>query len=175
MKSLYDLLGRGLDILERGLMVLAVVAILLTSVLVMAEIGAREFLPFHVPDAVIIVAALMVFSISFALAHAMAVNAHIAVDLFYQHFPAWLQKLCDVIGLLTGLGFSFAMVYWSWFDVAKLFRRGSYYYGELQIPEWPVNAALLLGFTALSLRLVHLFAGRLLGFEVFTTHREEAV
>ncbi|MCI5094950.1 MAG: TRAP transporter small permease [Rhodobacteraceae bacterium] len=175
MKTLYMQIGRGLDLLERGLMVLAVVAILMTSLLVLAEIGAREFLPFHVPDAVTIVAGLMVVSISFSLAHAMSVNAHIAVDLFYQHFPPSVQRLCDLIALVVGLGFSWAILYWSWFDVSKLYRRGSYYYGELQLPEWPVNSALLLGFAVLFARLVHLFAGRLLGLSATPLTHEETV
>ncbi len=163
MRRTLETLDLALGNLERFLLYLSIIAILATGAIVLMEIAAREFLPFRIPDGVTIVEQLMVASIAFGLSYAMATNAHIAIELFYQHFPLALQRICDIIGLLAGLIAFLPIAYWAWIDTTKFLRRGSYYYGELQLPEWPTHAAFLVGFAVLSLRLLLLFAMRLGG------------
>lgn len=162
-RQILSITDRTLSSLERVMLGISMCAILATSIIVLIGIGSREILPFRIPDDTTIVEQLMVVSIAFGLGYVTHQRTHIAIDLFYTHFTPRFQTICDAIAVAAGIIAFAPITYWALHDVTKFLISGRYYYGEMQMLEWPTRGIFFFGLLVMVVRLVLIFLDRLTG------------
>nr|WP_298642572.1 TRAP transporter small permease [uncultured Tistrella sp.] len=144
---------RVLGGIERGLLVVASIALILIAALILIEIVSRWLPVLRIPDNIIIVRQLMVVSIACSLGWVTGRDGHIAIDLLFQHMTPRQQRACRGLALVCGLVMAVPLVVWIAGDVGALYASQSFYFGELKLPEWPVRTAFLFGLLSLTARL----------------------
>ena len=74
-----------------------------------------------------------------------------------------LRRAAEVAGLLTGLLASAPVAWWAWRTFVRSVETGSYYFGEINLPEWPAKLFFFIAFFTVSLRLGLMLAQTLAG------------
>lgn len=156
---------RVLGGVERCLLAVASAALVAIAALILIEIVGRWLPALRIPDNIIIVRQLMVVSIACGLGWVTGRNGHIAIDLLYRHMAPRLQRVCHGLALVIALVMVMPLVIWVIEDIVSLYTSGSFYFGELKLPEWPVRTAFLLGFLSLTARLCLQLAGLIAGVD----------
>jgi TRAP-type C4-dicarboxylate transport system permease small subunit len=151
-----------LSVLERGLLVVSVIAFIGVGLLMGAAILSREFFGFGVPDDAVIVSQLMLVSITCALGYVTAQRAHIAIDILYDKLGPRTRYVLDLISSLAGLIAFIPIALWAFGDLSAAYQTGRLNYGQLQLPMWPSYLFFALGLSLMCLRLVVIFMTDLL-------------
>jgi TRAP-type C4-dicarboxylate transport system permease small subunit len=131
----------------------ASLAITAIGLYVFANVLLRNTIGVAMPDEAIIVAELMIFALALPLGAVAATNAFVAVDLIAEHLPRMVQWVLAVVSTLFALVIV-AIVTWSAFGfTTKSIREQSYFFGLLDLPEWPGQLAFTVGYALLLIQL----------------------
>jgi TRAP-type C4-dicarboxylate transport system permease small subunit len=72
-------------------------------------------------------------------------DMHVSVDLVVRALPRAWQTASDVLAAFCGT-VSYALLAWAaWMALDRAILNGSMYVGDLELPEWPGRAMVLLG------------------------------
>jgi len=120
--------------------------IVLMLLLVVVDVLLRAVLNIAIPGNDTIVASyLMVATIFLPLAMLQILDENIAVDALYQHFPAWMKDLLDVLAHLLTAAF-YLLLSWVYLKVAiESFEVKEYVTGTWDVPIWPARIIMPVG------------------------------
>jgi len=96
---------------------------------------------------------LMIGAVVLPLAYVAAGRAHIAVEVFTSYMPESWQPALNLLGSLTGSLMLLPVLYGGYLDFESVASDGAYFFGELNLPEWPGRLIFLVGYIAFVLRL----------------------
>ena len=138
---------------EGALVALSALCILGICAMITVAITTRAVFDWSVPDSVIIVRELMITCVILPLGFVSAERAHIMVEVFTSHMPdaiqPWLDLLASVIGFLVLL----PIVYGGYVELMSVIEDDAYFFGDLELPEWPGRLAFFIGYIAFVVRL----------------------
>lgn len=78
-------------------------------------------------------------------------DQQISVDLLFNHFPDWLQKVALIFSCLAAAAILAVMTWRTGLDAARALRVGEVVMGGREVIVWPSRMALPLGFGLASL------------------------
>ena len=142
--------------LEKILLGLGAIAVIALGVLITANVVMRAGFSSAVPDSVTMVRELMVAAILLPLGAATAARAHVSVAFITDRFPARWRSWLIVFGSVMGLLALAPLIYAGGRDFLSVWQKGSFYYGDLNLPKWPGRLLFVLGIAACWLRLLEL-------------------
>ncbi|GGE23672.1 TRAP-type mannitol/chloroaromatic compound transport system, small permease component [Gemmobacter megaterium] len=147
---------RGLETIETLFAAIGAVAVAAMSAYVIAGVIMRNLLNMALHDEAVVVGELMIAALVLPLAKVAAEHSFITVDVLTGRFAArhaiWLNALAAIVGLIA----AGAMGYAGWRTLSEVVRSGSYYYGMLQLPEWPGKTMFFAGYVLFAVRLLDL-------------------
>ncbi len=117
----------------------------------------RNFFNTGVPDVVTIVGELMLGGIFLPLAYVTRNYQHIAIDFLFKRLGCQLRLLLLSLGSLVVLGPMLLLVMASWGAFNHSVESGSYFSGELELPEWPGRFFFFIGAALFYIRLLIIF------------------
>ena len=142
--------------LEKILLGLGALAVILLGVLIATNVVARAVFATAVPDSVTMVRELMVAAITLPIAAATAARAHVSVAFISDRFGDRFRSCLIVAGSVIGLIALAPLIYAGGRDFLSVWEKGSYFYGDLNLPKWPGRAIFVVGIAATFLRLMEL-------------------
>lgn len=145
---------------EHVLRTLGVACLLLVSLMVFLDVGARYLMNAPIPWSYELVSMyLMPAMFYFGVADALAADHHIAVDLFRRAMPDWLVRIAEILGC-AAMAAIFAVVVW-FVGASAIEKRetGAVVMGVIEWPNWIPDAIVAFGSLIIALRL----AGRAVG------------
>lgn len=143
-------------LLERGGVAAAALALLLLCLVVTLDVASRAFWRAVVPDDVLLVSELMLLVILGPIALVTAAREHIAVTVFTERLGQGGKHLLACLAHLAGIAFFGFLLAAFWTLLAKAWRNGEFYDGELGIPQWIGLALATLLVAGVLLRLLAL-------------------
>ncbi|GMG85111.1 hypothetical protein LNKW23_43270 [Paralimibaculum aggregatum] len=91
-------------------------------------------------------------------------DEQVVVDLLFNHYPAWLQRICLTLACGAAAGILAIMTWRTGQDAVRAFNVGEVVMGSREIIVWPSRCMLPLGFglatVASALRMVMALLGR---------------
>jgi TRAP-type C4-dicarboxylate transport system permease small subunit len=142
--------------LEKILLGLGAAAVIALGILITANVVARAVFASAVPDSVTMVRELMVAAILLPLASATAARAHVSVAFVSDRFGPRLRSWLIVFGSVMGLLALSALIYAGGREFLSNWEKGSFFYGDLNLPKWPGRLLFVIGIGACWLRLAEL-------------------
>ena len=142
--------------LEKILLGLGAAAVILLGILITTNVVARAVFASSVPDSVTMVRELMVAAILLPLAAATANRAHVSVAFISDRFSPRLRSWSIVLGSVMGMIALAALIYAGTREFLSVWEKGSFFYGDLNLPKWPGRLLFVIGITACWLRLAGL-------------------
>lgn len=139
--------------IERLLVDLSICAVLGLGLVITANVLLRALFNSGLPDSTVIVAELMVAAVVLPLAATTAGRAHIAVEFVSNRLPPRVADGLIVFGSLFGLIALAPLIWAGWREAFGAIEKGSFYFGELQLPKWPGRVIFLVGMAVCWLRL----------------------
>lgn len=148
--------GRMLGRTEDLLVLIGALAVVGMSLYVVAGVIMRNLLNMSLHDESVVVGELMIFALVLPLGKVAAERSFITVDVLSQRFldrhAIVLNALACIIGLIAAGGMFFA----GYRAIVEVLETNAFYFGTLQLPEWPGKLAFCVGYTVFSLRLLDL-------------------
>lgn len=142
--------------LEKILLGLGAAAVIGLGVMITSNVVMRAVFASQVPDSVTMVQELMIAAIILPLAAATAARAHVSVafisDRFNPRFRSWLIVMGSIVGMLAIA----PLIYAGGRDFLSVWQKGSFFYGDLNLPKWPGRLLFLIGLIATFARLLEL-------------------
>lgn len=117
----------------------------------------RNFFNTGVPDVVTIVGELMVGGIFLPLAYVTTKYHHIAIDFVFKLLNRRWRLIVLALGSLIVLFPMFLIALAAWGSFSHAISSGAYFFGELELPEWPGRFAFFAGVTLFYIRLIIIF------------------
>lgn len=142
--------------LEKTLLGLGALAVIMLGVLITTNVVARAVFATAVPDSVTMVRELMVAAILLPLGAATAARAHVSVAFISDRFGDRLRSWLIVMGTFVGLIALAPLIYAGGREFLSVWEKGSYYYGDLNLPKWPGLLLFVIGIAATWARLLEL-------------------
>ncbi|MBL4807535.1 MAG: TRAP transporter small permease [Rhodobacteraceae bacterium] len=122
--------------------------------IITVTIFARFLFGVSIPDDVIMVRELMIGAVVLPLAYVAAERAHIMVEVFTCHMPDHWQPSLNLLSSLVGSLMLLPILYGGYLDFESVAADGAYFFGELNLPEWPGRLIFLVGYIVFILRLL---------------------
>ena len=139
--------------IEQGALILAGVCIVTLGLMITLTVLTRNLFGWGVTDDVVIVRELMVGAIFLPLAYVTANYSHITIEFLFKrlgkHAKLWMLAIGSLISLLILL----PMVFSAWQGFFHAASSGAYFFGELELPEWPGRFAFFAGTALFIVRL----------------------
>jgi TRAP-type C4-dicarboxylate transport system permease small subunit len=139
--------------IEQGALILAGVCIVTLGLMITLTVLTRNLFGWGVTDDVVIVRELMVGAIFLPLAYVTANYSHITIEFLFKclgkHAKLWMLAIGSFISLLILL----PMVFSAWQGFLHAASSGAYFFGELELPEWPGRFAFFAGAALFIVRL----------------------
>ena len=142
--------------LEKILLGLGALAVIALGVLITTNVVLRAAFAVSLPDSITMVRELMVAAIILPLSAATAARAHVVVAFITDRFPAPLRSWLIVAGSVVGMIAVAPLIYAGGRDLVGVIEKGSFFYGDLNLPKWPGRLLFLVGLLAAFARLVEL-------------------
>ncbi|MBP0482123.1 TRAP transporter small permease [Sagittula salina] len=139
--------------IERLLVDLSIAAVLGLCALITANVLLRALFNAGIPDSTVLVAELMVAAVVLPLAATTTARAHIAVELVANRLPPRVGDALIVLGSVFGLIALAPLIWAGWREATGVIEKGSFFYGELQLPKWPGRVIFLIGMVICWVRL----------------------
>ena len=136
---------------------LGAIAVALMCLLIFATVVAREAFAIAVPDSIILVRELMVPAILLPLSAATSKRAHVAIDLFANHFPDALNRWIAAFAALIGIVIVATLVIAGWQQFVNTWNNGAHHGGDLLIQKWISRGAYFVAFGFVLIRMIQLF------------------
>ncbi|MCX7568101.1 TRAP transporter small permease [Sulfitobacter sp. F26169L] len=156
--------------IEGAMTALAALAIFAMAVYICYGILARNVLNISVSDETVIVGELMIIALVLPLARVAAERGFIAVEVLTQRFAARFHVALLVLTVVIGLLAALPIAYSALRAFIGAWSSGNFYFGILNLPEWPGKLAFLIGYIFFVLRLLILLVT-----EARTPHNPEEV
>jgi TRAP-type C4-dicarboxylate transport system permease small subunit len=141
---------------EGVLVALSAACILGICVMITVAIFTRAVFGWSVPDSVIIVRELMITCVILPLAYVTADRAHIMVEVFTNHMPDWIQPWLDFLASIIGFLVLLPIAYGGYVGLVEAIQDEAYFFGDLELPEWPGRLTFFVGYFVFAVRLAHL-------------------
>tara|TARA_R110002094_G_scaffold209327_3_gene179755 strand:- start:418 stop:975 length:558 start_codon:yes stop_codon:yes gene_type:complete len=122
--------------------------------MIIVTVVARYFVGSIIPDDLIIAGELMVTLVALPWAFVTADRGHIAVELFTNWATGRARILLDMFAALVGLVMVVPLTYATWMDLVTAIEYGSYFDGDLYLPEWPGRTMFFIGFALMLVRML---------------------
>jgi TRAP-type C4-dicarboxylate transport system permease small subunit len=139
--------------IELGALIVAGVCIVSLGLMITLTVLTRNFFGWGVTDDVVIVRELMVGAIFLPLAYVTADYSHITIEFLFKrlgnHAKLWMLAAGSLISLLILL----PLVFSAWQGFFHAASSGAYFFGELELPEWPGRLAFFAGAALFIVRL----------------------
>ena len=142
--------------LEKILLGLGAIAVIALGVMITANVVARAAFGGAVPDSVTMVRELMVAAITLPVAAATAARAHVSVAFLSDRFGPRLRSWLIVMGSVVGIVALAALLYAGVREFLGVWEKGSFFYGDLNLPKWPGRLIFVIGILATLARLIEL-------------------
>lgn len=140
--------------LEGALVALSICCILGICAIITLTIFGRFLFGVSIPDDVVMVRELMIGAVVLPLAYVAAERAHIMVEVFTSHMPDHWQPALNLLGSLIGSLTLLPILYGGYLGFESVATDGAYFFGELNLPEWPGRLIFLVGYIVFILRLL---------------------
>lgn len=138
----------------------AVIALVLSGLLVLLAVPARSIPSLIIPDSSQMVRFLLLTAIALGLGQATGTGHHISVDLLYANFSPRMKLWARYLAIIAGLVFFVPLAWWYAGLTIEMFERGRTQPGLLRLPRWPLYLMMCIGFILVSVRLMlHLVMG----------------
>ena len=141
---------------EGVLVALSAACILGICVMITVAIFTRAVFGWSVPDSVIIVRELMITCVILPLAYVTADRAHIMVEVFTNHMPDWIQPWLDFLASIIGFLVLLPIAYGGYVGLVEAIQDEAYFFGDLELPEWPGLTAFFVGYVVFVVRMATL-------------------
>lgn len=148
------LLAGVLHRIEGAMTALAALAVFAMAVFICYGVIARNILNISVSDETVIVGELMIVALVLPLARVAAERGFIVVELLTQRFSEKHFVILSVLTVLVGLMAALPILYAGFRAFLEAYTSGNFYFGILNLPEWPGKLAFLLGYFFFVLRLL---------------------
>ncbi|WP_299075113.1 TRAP transporter small permease [uncultured Paraglaciecola sp.] len=143
--------------IEQGALLVAGVCIISLGLMITCTVISRNVLGWGVTDDVVIVGELMVGAIFLPLAYVTADYSHITIEFLFKslgkHSKLWMLAVGSFISLIILLPLALA----AWQSLFHAATSGAYFFGELELPEWPGRLAFFVGSALFIVRLLVIF------------------
>lgn len=143
--------------LEEIFLYLAGICIISLGLVITLTVFLRNFFNTGVPDVVTIVGELMVGGIFLPLAYVTSKYHHIAIDFLFKLMSRRLRLIVLAFGSLIVLFPMFLVAMAAWGSFSHAISSGAYFFGELELPEWPGRFAFFAGVALFYIRLIIIF------------------
>lgn len=147
-----NLLGRTEDLF----VMFGALAVAGMSAFVVTGVVMRNLLNMSLNDESVIVGELMIAALVLPLGKVAAEGGFITVDILTKRFQDRHAVVLNVIACVVGLVAAGVLFYAGYKSITEVLRSGSYYFGTLQLPEWPGKLMFFAGYVLFTLRLLDL-------------------
>jgi len=148
--------ARGLfDALEKAVSLLSSVVLISVMGIVSVDVFMRYALNSPLRwsyDSISLYALVAVFY--FSVSRAYRENYHLRLDVFYNRYPARVQTLVNIFGLLVTLPLILWLAWINGEEALRAHRLGLAQSGRFAWPTWPVRAMVGTGFGLLGIRML---------------------
>lgn len=141
---------------EKVLLNFAVISILALGAVILSSVLLREFGFSGVSDEVVIVGELMIGALVLPLAFLAAENGFIAVEVFTARFGPRAQLALNLLATVVGLIAVAPIAYAAFFSMIDAISEETYFFGLLELPEWPGRVVFFIGYLVFFIRLIDL-------------------
>ena len=142
--------------LEKVMLTVAAFLILAMSLYVALGIVLRTFFAGKLYDEVAIIGEMMVASISLSFAFVAADRGFVAVEIFTNRAGKTARICLDILASFVGLIALVPITIVACQAGLRVWTEGSYFFGVLNLPEWPGYFVYILGVAVFLLRLIDL-------------------
>lgn len=150
-----------LGIIERALSSVAALCVIGLCVVITGTVLSRGLLGWGIPDDVTIVKELMIGAIILPLAYVTSSRSHIAVEVLYDRLGRRTQLCLMAFGTTFGFLTLLPLLYAAWNELLYAYESETYFFGDLELPEWPGKLAFFVGLFFFLFRLSLLMASDL--------------
>lgn len=150
-----------LGIIERALSSVAALCVVGLCVVITGTVLSRGLLGWGIPDDVTIVRELMIGAIILPLAYVTSSRSHIAVEVLYNRLGRRTQLCLMAFGTTFGFLTLLPLLYAALNELLYAYESETYFFGDLELPEWPGKLAFFVGLFFFLLRLSLLMASDL--------------
>lgn len=139
--------------LESVFVTLSVLAILGMASVITFSVLTRAVFGWSVPDSTIIVRELMMAAVVLPLAYVTATRSHIMVEVLTSFFPDRVQPWLNLFSVVIGVCALSPILYGGIVELMGVLEDEAYFFGDLELPEWPGRAIFAAGYLLFILRL----------------------
>lgn len=148
--------ARGLfDLIEKAVSLLSSVVLISVMCIVSVDVFMRYALNSPLRwsyDSISLYALVAVFY--FSVSRAYRENYHLRLDVLYNRFPAGMQTLVNIFGLVITLPLILWLAWINGEEALRAYRLGLAQSGRFAWPTWPVRAIVSTGFGLLGIRMM---------------------
>ena len=144
----------GLRRLEGAMVVVAAICVVAIGALITVGIFTRALFGWSPSDTLVIVRELMIGATVLPLAYVAAEGSHISVEVFTNAMPERAQPWISLLGSIAGFLVLLPITYGGYAPLAEVIEDGAYFFGDLELPEWPGRLAFFIGFLVFAVRML---------------------
>lgn len=165
-----------LDYIDRAMILTAVVAISVMTLLICISVIGRYFLNMPIPGDLVLSEFLMVFIAFLPLAAVQAAREHVFVTIFTDWMSNEAKVVMETIGVVVGLVIFTIVAAAIFTDFHHAWSIGAYTEGDIEFPEAPPRFIVFFGVALFAVRLLADAVGSIVGLRTGTAHaaRSEA-
>jgi len=139
--------------MEQGALIIAGLCIVLLGLMITLTVVTRNLFGWGITDDVVIVRELMVGAVFLPLAYVTADYSHITLEFLFKRVGTYAKLWVLAIGSLISLLILLPLVFSAWQGFFHAASSGAYFFGELELPEWPGRFAFFVGAALFVIRL----------------------
>tara|TARA_B110000211_G_scaffold231671_1_gene293663 strand:- start:2649 stop:3179 length:531 start_codon:yes stop_codon:yes gene_type:complete len=139
--------------IELGALYASGVCIVALLIMITITVLSRNIFGWGVPDDVIIVGELMVGAVFLPLGYVTADYSHVTIEFLFNRMRKPLKLWVLAMGSLISLLIMLPLVFAAWNEFFHTAKVGAYFFGELELPEWPGRFAFFAGAALFIVRL----------------------
>ncbi len=139
--------------LELGGLAIAGVCIVALGLMITTTVIMRNFFGSGVTDDIVIVSEFMVGAVFLPLAYVTANYHHICIEFLFNRMSPRIKLWTLAVGSIISLLALGPLALAAWIEFSHAAESGAYFFGRLELPEWPGRFAFLVGAVLFILRL----------------------
>lgn len=133
--------------------IIGAMSLILMMLVIVADVLSANLFGKPIPAASVVVTAyFMVLTVFLPMALAQKTDAHVVVDVVYQHFPRTLRRIVDFVTALMVILICGMLIVALWNDALRKTAISSFIFEQsIRVPTWPGYYALPVGFGLMAL------------------------
>ena len=139
--------------IEQGALLISGLCIVALGLMITLTVVTRNLFGWGVPDDVVIVRELMVGAVFLPLAYVTAEYSHITIEFLFKRIGQKAKLFLLAAGSVISLLLLVPLVLSAWQGFFHAATSGAYFFGELDLPEWPGRFAFFAGALLFTIRL----------------------